>query len=279
MEASVKAVYQDYEAVLQTLNQFENSDATASGLLKKMKTVKFLGVLYILMEVLPVLGNLSRCFQRNSLNFSTIRPQIEFTTSQLDEILQSESPLNKLAADIDSISRISDELTLSPRGMEELRSIFVKYIPALKQNIIRRFGSSSEVLAAFGVLNPLTVTGVKQTGFKEHGISDMQIIAKLFLIDEQKLLTEWSGIKYHISDILVPKIPLKVRSGSDKQTPTEWFILHLLSQPTYKSFFPSVCFLAEVELLCQSQMPGQSVEPVLSKTYRQSIETESTLRC
>lgn len=162
MEASVKAVYQDYEAVLQTLNHFENSDATASGLLEKMKTVKFLGVLYILMVVLPMLGNLLICFQRNSLNFSTIRPQIEFTTSQLDEILQTESPLNKLAVDIDSISRISDEITLSPRGMEEQRSIFVKYIPALKQIIIRRFESSSEILAAFEVLNPLTVPVVKQ---------------------------------------------------------------------------------------------------------------------
>ena len=35
LEASVKAVFQDYEAVLQTLDYFENSDATASGLLKK----------------------------------------------------------------------------------------------------------------------------------------------------------------------------------------------------------------------------------------------------
>ena len=245
-EASVKAVLQDYEAVLQTLNHFESSDATASGLLKKMRSVKFLGVLYILMEVLPVLGNLSRCFQKDSLNFSCIRPQIEFTTGQLDDILESESPLNKLASDIDSISMISDELTLSPRAMEELRNLFGKYIPALKENIIRRFQASSEILAALGVLNPLTVPGIKEPGFKEYGRSDMKVIAKHFSMDEEKLQTEWRGIKYHIKDVLVPKMPATVKEGSDKQNATEWFILQLLIQPTYKCFFPSLCYLAEV---------------------------------
>ena len=246
LEASVKAVFQDYEAVLQTLDYFENSDATASGLLKKMKTIKFLGVLYILVDVLPVLGNLSRSFQRDSLNFSSIRPQIELTTGRLDDILEHGTPLNKLQQDIDSISRISDDLNLSPRGMNELRNLFEKYIPALKQNILRRFESSSEILAALGVFDPLSVPGVKQPGFKDHGSSDMTIIADHFSIDQDKLLTEWKGMKYHIADVLIPKMPLKVRTGSEKQTPTEWFILQLLIQPTYRGFFPLLCFIAEV---------------------------------
>ena len=198
-----------------------------------MKTIKFLGVLYILVDVLPVLGNLSRSFQRDSLNFSSIRPH-ELTTGRLDDILEHGTPLNKLQQDIDSISRISDDLNLSPRGMNELRNLFEKYNPALKQNIFRRFESSSEILAAHGVFDPLSVPGVKQPGFKDHGSSEMTIIADHFSIDQDKLLTEWKGMKYHIADVLVPKMPLKVRTGSEKQTPTEWFILQLLIQPTYR---------------------------------------------
>ena len=48
LESSVKAVSNVYEAILQTLAQLQEEDATALGLLKRMKTIKFIGVIYIL---------------------------------------------------------------------------------------------------------------------------------------------------------------------------------------------------------------------------------------
>ena len=74
LDASVKAVHKDYEAVMQTLNLFEKSDATASGLCKRMRSIQFIGVIHIFSEVLPVLSNLSKFFQKDSLNFLTIVP-------------------------------------------------------------------------------------------------------------------------------------------------------------------------------------------------------------
>ena len=52
-------------ALLQTLQWYQNKDSnpTAIGLLKKLKKPDFIGVLYILKCVLPVLSTL-RCFKR-----------------------------------------------------------------------------------------------------------------------------------------------------------------------------------------------------------------------
>ena len=52
----VEAMRQQYCGVIQTLQELDSkhNDATAAGLLKKMNA-QFIGALYILAEVLPVL--------------------------------------------------------------------------------------------------------------------------------------------------------------------------------------------------------------------------------
>lgn len=76
----------------------QDEDATALGLLK-MKNIKFLGVIYILKEVLPVLSELSRVFQRDSLSFSLVIPAVNSTQEKLDGLLQEEVPLAILQSD------------------------------------------------------------------------------------------------------------------------------------------------------------------------------------
>lgn len=58
-DASVKAVYSDYPALLHTLNSLKDGDATSLGLFTKLKDVKFIGMVYILSEVLPHLSTMS----------------------------------------------------------------------------------------------------------------------------------------------------------------------------------------------------------------------------
>ena len=56
---------------------FADSQATAAGLLKKVQNAKFVGTLYILGDVLPILSELSLTFQGGYVNFSQIGPSIE----------------------------------------------------------------------------------------------------------------------------------------------------------------------------------------------------------
>ena len=60
LDASVNAVRFDFEAIFQTLVLFEEKDATAHGLLRRMRCMKFLGTIYILNDILPILSGLSR---------------------------------------------------------------------------------------------------------------------------------------------------------------------------------------------------------------------------
>lgn len=83
MEKAIEGVYEDYEALLQTLRVFkEDGDAIATGLLQQTSNLRFLGKVYLLQEVLPiqnnVLGHLSKTFQQGEVCLASIAPVIEY---------------------------------------------------------------------------------------------------------------------------------------------------------------------------------------------------------
>ena len=74
--AATSAIFDDYLALLQTLRQLKDADAVACGLLSKVQTAKFIGTIYILNAVLPILSSLSKTFQRGTINFLTSSPPL-----------------------------------------------------------------------------------------------------------------------------------------------------------------------------------------------------------
>ena len=82
----------EFEAVLQFLHRFADSQATAARLPKKVENANFEVTLYILGDVLPILSELSLTFQSGYLNFSQISPSIETAKLRLSWVLDDKSP-------------------------------------------------------------------------------------------------------------------------------------------------------------------------------------------
>ena len=120
-DASVTAALQSYEAILLSLQEI--NDATAIGLISKLKSVKFLGALYILNAILPVLSCLSRQFQAGNFHFSMIRPAVNRAILTLTNLKTTNQPLDKLQADIDSFTNISDDLKLRNDTGKQLETL------------------------------------------------------------------------------------------------------------------------------------------------------------
>jgi len=87
--SAVQSLYQELVSVVQTLNMF-SSVPTSYGLMKKITTLKFIGTLYVLQRVLPILSDLSKLFQRGNVNFSMICPGLESTKHKLKSLSQDE---------------------------------------------------------------------------------------------------------------------------------------------------------------------------------------------
>ena len=72
----------------------------ASGLLKKMDSVEFLGLFYTMKFMLPSLTALSKTFQTGAMNFSGIKPNLEKTKGQLQNTATQQTALKKLKSDV-----------------------------------------------------------------------------------------------------------------------------------------------------------------------------------
>lgn len=79
-DSSVQTIDSEYEAVLQTLNILKEKDPTSLGLYQKLK---FIGIIYMLVEFLPLLTVVSKTFQIGTIDFSKIGPTLEYTTEKL----------------------------------------------------------------------------------------------------------------------------------------------------------------------------------------------------
>jgi hypothetical protein len=94
-------VFEDYEALLQTLRIFkEDGDATATGLLTQVGNIKFLGAVYLLHKTLPELSNLCKAFQKGAVSFAAVSPAVDYTLNELDNVANNFSFISDLKNDL-----------------------------------------------------------------------------------------------------------------------------------------------------------------------------------
>ena len=226
-DKSVAALYQEYEAVLHTLKALdEDGCATAHGLFNRLKEGKFLGVLFILKDVLPVLSHLSKAFQGGSVAFSQVVPMINATKASLEELLETNSPVQKFLAVVESYTNICEDIKVSAAQQQQLYCLQEKYITSLVANVEARFASRSPVLAALKIFYPLAVPETTELGFSVYGNMDIATLAEHFYQADNdtsqknrrsKLLAEWNQMKFNINENIRPNLPIE---RQEKATPT-----------------------------------------------------------
>ena len=236
----------------------ESGCATAHGLLKRLKEGKFLGVLFILKDVLPVLSHLSKAFEAGSVAFSQIVPLINITKASLEELLETNSPMKKFEAALASYIDICEDLKMSTAQQQQLYSLQEQYITSMVENIEARFANSSPLLAALKIFDPLAVPESSELGFSLYGNKDVSTLAKHFYQSDadasqktrgSKLLAEWQQMKFNINENVKPNIPNEIKTGKSSTTSTQWFLNHLMkAKSEYQPFFGELLLKAEAAI-------------------------------
>ena len=248
--AATSAIFDDYLAVLHTLRQLKDADAVAYGLLSKVQTAKFIGTIYILNAVLPILSSLSKTFQRGTINFSHIKPSIDYTLAKLSEIMVSRAPIVDLKSDLLLGRRLNKaQVRLTPAMEEQLSNLLTRYVTSLTQNIHRRFDHALPVVSSFSIFDPLAVPNPGSPGFKDYGAKKVKVLAKHFYsgdsTKESQLFAEWEKFKYDLAS-WKSIIPDKVKKTHEVIC-TEWCLTRPMKlQTSYSLVFPALVHIAEV---------------------------------
>jgi len=125
-------------------------------------------------------------------------------------------------------------------------------------NVEARFASSSPLLTALKIFDPLAVPESSELGFNVYGNRDISTLAQHFYQGDDdtsqktkssKLLAEWHQIKFNINDNIKPNIPIEIKTGKSSTTSTQWFLSQLMkAKSEYQSFFGELLLIAEAAI-------------------------------
>jgi len=156
-EALVKSVKKCVYPLLLALKQLEPESATAGGLYKKMYSAYFLGALYLLSEVLPILSTLSKTFQKGELSYAHIKGSIGYAKDQLNQLIEDPKKaefIKNLTDDLKDGPLSATTIKLTQSDERRLANLKVKYVSSLIQNIDKRFSKCQDIFSAFKVFHP-----------------------------------------------------------------------------------------------------------------------------
>ena len=127
--ASVDAIYEEYVGLTHCLRSIQEQDkssggAMASGLLKKMDSVEFLGLFYTMKFMLPSLTAHSKTFQTGAVNFSRIRPNLEKAKAQLQNTATQQTVLKNLKSDMNGRLALC-ELNMSGHQEKVMKHLYI----------------------------------------------------------------------------------------------------------------------------------------------------------
>lgn len=274
---SVSSVCRNLVALMQTLRQFKEADATAQGLLQRMNNTKFVGTMLLLNAVLPHLNTLSKLFQKDHTCYTSIRPALDSTKSRISEIRSSFDLVPELQTAIQPGGDYASlELELKDDGQVEafLKNLVINYTTALERNLDRRFQEAAPVLEAFSIFDPTCLPKPEDPAFKKYGVDEVNVLCKQFQFDKDHTLAQWYNFKYLMSSW---KVPSAVLRGKDDLSPTEFILRKVVKeQVAHRINFPQIVDAAQI---CLTQpMSNAVVERGASAVKRVKSRLRSRLK-
>ncbi|KAK2552118.1 hypothetical protein P5673_026869 [Acropora cervicornis] len=262
LDRSVEGVYLGFVPLMQTLQHFSEADAVAAGLLSKMRTPKFIGAIYALNQVLPVLTTLSKTFQKGTINFAQITSAIKATQSALDRIVEANTAITQMQADLAEDGRLSlCGANPIPNQCREVTNLLIKYVQSLKQNI--RFQAALPVVLSFSVFDPLAVPAPQDASFRGYGLDEVEILGAHYYVtqtDKEKLQAERNNFKF---ELVQWKSKDEFKTATTMTTPTERVLHHLITmKETYTQVYPMLYRIVEVctTMLVLNAWPERGVQ-------------------
>ena len=163
-----------------------DTDAKSKGYAKKLIQHDFIASTYLLMDVLPVISEMCLVFQKENLDISQVKVQVDHTKSALNKLKSDE-------AEYSYLKQLSDEhLTLEQgkvvfknnhivQEKRNIETIKVKFIDQILQKLDKRFpDDDSNVIYAFSILAMRPLSFVSKADLGTWGNEKLEVLLKQY---------------------------------------------------------------------------------------------------
>lgn len=274
-ENAIKAVIRTLPSLLVSLDReaSERGEPTALGLLRFVKSYKFVACAHLLADVLPHLGRLSRIFQKQNVDLTLIQPCLKVTIDSIKQYKDHPGPhLSKVREVVTSELKDFD-IPISDAKEEEFKALQSKYIEAVVDGLQDRFPNVSE-LEAFSLFDPqkcpasedeLIIYGQNKLDILQttYGTGDVPDVVS------EACASEWESLK---------RLILQKYSHMDMRS----MVKVLVTDATVKGMYPNLTSLASIAAI----LPVSTAECERAFSAMKRIKTDlrnrmktSTLDC
>ena len=132
----------------------ERNDAQAHGLAVFVKDSFFVASVYFLSDILPPLAQLSRAFQKTSIDFSIVKPLVQGTKDRIKELSANHGDVFKtLPSVMENLTAYGFQELTDGRMSRFKQYVYHPYLTALAQHLDSRFPDVG-LLEAFSIFDP-----------------------------------------------------------------------------------------------------------------------------
>ena len=275
-ENTVRSVRKSYTAIVPTLETLHNEsgDAEAYGLAVIFKRFETVATIYMLSEVLGIVGRLCRALQTKDCDLVQVPIAVNSTLTTIAAIVEAPRESSWYTSMRDQMTHLQEAgiaLDESEDKFEHFnRSSFVPFVTELANHITKRFSDSQDLLLAFSVFDhnrlPVAtddeyrhygkdslITLCQQYGITRETTSDGRCYTIPADVDRDLVVEEWTTFKSLLGSL----------KGDMKERMRE-----VLQTSTYSQMFPNICILLSIFL----------VLPVSTATVERSFSAMKTVK-
>lgn len=226
----VKKSLNPLSIVLQEISN--EGDATALGLATLLTKYEFVAAVFFMAEIMPILSRLSKTFQIENIDFSSIKPSLDRAQHSIATLKTlSESKSADWQGELVDWEK---ECLVAVNGhdIEHFLSKFaLPFIKAVETNLSERFPDHDiSILSAGAVFDPNKVP-VDPTVRYSHGRDSVTMLATHYHCDTSETIYEWKEV---------------VSIAKEKYTNTRSFLKCLVS---HRSVYPNLGTIASALLV------------------------------
>ena len=136
----------------------------------------------VLITLIPILDTVSKTFQKGTITFSHIAPNLAYVKMKLQE-----EAFYKAITDAVKDLKLNGHLTLqgvevqvTQQGMVEVDNLLHKYVDALVQHLDERFRNTLPLFSQLTVLDPVLLPSPDSVAFLEYGKDEIQETGKIY---------------------------------------------------------------------------------------------------
>ena len=181
-DRSVKANRCSMRPLIDTLKHIheDTGEPEALGMLRTMKTYKFVATLMMLSYILPVLTCLSRALQAKTADFTLVASQLTYVQHSLQQVKERPNDQDYLSIVHDTVT----DLAIGVVDLETARENFNKdvlqpYLEEVSRQISCHFKDTLGLLIAFSIFDPQKCpTDVQQ--LHKYGTAELEKLLKFY---------------------------------------------------------------------------------------------------